>query len=629
MGGIVGIFNYDKDEPITKKLIVSMRDTMIHRGPDAKGVYLSPDKKIGLGHRRLSIIDLSDIANQPMSNEDNTIWIVFNGEIYNHSELRLLLEQKGHKFKTDHADTEVIIHGYEEWGKNCIQYFRGMFAFGIWDEKEKECWIVRDRLGIKPLYYGFFNGIFIFASEIKAILQHPYTKRKVNEEAFYHYLSFLATPPPLTLFENIFKVPAGGMVTVDKNGCCKSERYWDVFNNVVYEDLKSEGYYVDKILSLLQKSVKYRLVSDVPIGIFLSGGLDSSINTALFSAAAKGSVKTFSLGFKEKEEYSELPYAKRVAEIFNTKHHELLIDGKDALDFLPELVYYQDEPIADPVCVPFYYIAKFATDNGMKVCHVGEGGDELFCGYPSWMSVLNLYRFNSFTPNLVKKTVFNLLNLFNKKYSYKYEFLRRAINREPIFWSGSEAFLENKKRKLLSQQLRKRFKNYSSAEIVLNYYQEFSKRAKNKSALNWMSYIDLRFRVPELLLMRVDKMSMAVSLETRVPFLDHELVEFVMSIPQSVRIRDNTLKYILKKVAVLLLPQDIIYRKKQGFGAPVTEWLSTSKLGSFTKRKLTNFCRQTEFFDQNAIQKILIENNQGWPIWYLLNFVMWHERWFR
>ncbi|MFH1783733.1 MAG: asparagine synthase (glutamine-hydrolyzing) [bacterium] len=629
MCGIVGIFNYGRDESITEKLIVSLRDTMIHRGPDAEGIYLSLDKRVGLGHRRLSIIDCSNSANQPMSNEDNTIWIVFNGEIYNHSELRLQLEQKGHKFKTDHADTEVIIHSYEQWGKDCIQYFRGMFAFSIWDEKKKEFWLVRDRFGIKPLYYGFFNGVFIFASEIKAILKHPYTKRRVNEESLYNYLSFLATPPPNTLFDNIYKIPAGGMLTVNKDGSDKLEEYWDVFSNVVYEDVRSEDYYIETILGLLKKSVQYRLVSDVPVGIFLSGGLDSSINTALFSELAKDPVKTFSMGFREKEKNSELPYAKKVAQIFNTEHHELLIGGKEAVEFLPELVYYQDEPIADPVCVPFYYLAKFAKDSGMKVCHTGEGGDELFCGYPPWISILNLYRFNSFTPSLAKKSLLKMLDLANKKDTSKYEFLRRAVNKEPIFWSGSEAFLENRKKELLSDKMRKRFKGYSSVEIVSKYHKKFTEKAKDKSPLNWMTYIDLKFRLPELLLMRVDKMSMASSLETRVPFLDHELVEFVMSIPQSVKIRGNKLKYILKKVAELLLPRDIIYREKQGFGAPVTQWLSGSKLGSLTRGKLADFCHETDFFDKGAIQKILTEKNQGWPIWYLLNFVMWHERWFK
>ena len=356
--------------------------------------------------------------------------------------------------------------------------------------------------------------------------------------------------------------------------------------------------------------------------------MDSSINTALFSALAKGAVKTFSLGFKEREKYNELPYAKRIAEIFKTEHHEILIDGQDVLNFLPELAYYQDEPIADPVCVPFYYVSKLAADNKMKVCHVGEGGDELFCGYPSWMSILNLYRFNALTPDLVKKTIFEVLGILGNKDSYKYEFLRRAVNQEPIFWSGSEAFLENKKQKLISQRLRKKFRNYSSAEVVAKYYRRFSERSKDKSALNWMSYIDLRFRLPELLLMRVDKMSMAVSIETRVPFLDHELVEFIMSIPQSIRIKGNESKYILKKCAASLLPKDIIYRRKQGFGAPVNEWLSTNRLGNFVKKKLTDFCNDTDFFDQRPIQKMLTEKEHDWSIWFLLNFAMWYEKWF-
>jgi len=625
MCGFVGIYNYGNSQEIDEKLIIEMRDTMIHRGPDDCGIYVSPDRKLGLGHRRLSIIDLTPRGRQPMSDNEGKIWIVYNGEVYNFPELRKGLEKK-YAFRS-RTDTEVLIYLYKEYGKDMVHKLRGMFAFVIWDENKKELWLVRDRIGIKPLYYTFVDGKFIFASEIKAILKDPSVKREVNEEGFYHYLSFLTTPPPQTLFQGIYKIPAGHMLTVDKNGNYELEQYWDVFDNVKPLYRQDEKFYTEKLLELLRESVKLRMISDVPIGVFLSGGIDSSTNVALFSEFTND-IKTFSIGFKGQDKYNEFQYARKVADIFKTKHHEVIIDVEDLINFLEQLVYYQDEPIADPVCVPVYFVSKLAKDNGVTVCQVGEGADELFCGYPVWGIMLKLHHLSGYwksIPLLLRALGLGVLGAIGKGESAPYELLRRAHNKESIFWGGAEAFNEAQKKSLLSPRLRDKFKNKSSYEVVEKYYKRFLAESPIQDYLNFMTYLDISFRLPELLLMRVDKMSMAVSLEARVPFLDHKLVEFAMSIPQSVKVKSGELKHIMKKTVEPLIPHEIIYRKKQGFGVPVEEWFF-QKLGIFTRQKLIKFSDHRDFFDKSGIEKMLIKA-KGDKLWFLLNFAMWYERW--
>jgi len=625
MCGIVGI--YSKSGSLNTDLIIRMRDIMFHRGPDDSGIYIANNRRLGLGQRRLSILDLSEAGRQPMSDDSKTIWIVYNGEVYNFMELRQELEGKGYKFRT-RTDTEVLIYLYKEYGKEFVRRLRGMFAFGIWDSNKEELFLVRDRIGIKPLYYTSCNGNFIFASEIKAILEHPNVAREVDEEAFYHYLSFLTTPAPTTLFKNIYKLPAGHNLTVDKDGNTHLAEYWDIFDNVEPLYDKTESFYMESITDILKDSVRYRMVSDVPVGVFLSGGLDSSINTAFFSEHSNNQVETFSIGFKEQDAYNEFKYARQVAKLFNTNHHEVVIDVDDLVDFLPKLVFHQDEPIADPVCVPIYFVSKLARDNGVIVCQVGEGSDELFCGYPGWKSSLE---WNSYVPHLrmipapIRSLGLKALEITGKSGTGKYEKLRRIHNNEKVFWGGAMAFGELEKMAVLSERLKYRFADRTSHEVVKSLYDRFMERSPIHDYLHFMSYIDLKLRLPELLLMRVDKMSMAISLETRVPFLDHEFVEFTMSIPQTAKIRDGELKHILKKSVESVLPQDIIYREKQGFRVPVAEWFF-DRLGDFTKHKLINFTERTDFFDRNYVERMLLRKD-GAKLWYILNFVMWHEMW--
>jgi asparagine synthase (glutamine-hydrolysing) len=605
---------------------------MEHRGPDGAGNWISPDRHMGLGHRRLSIIDLSESAGQPMSNEDGSLWVVFNGEIYNHADIRTELEQLGgHTWKTDHSDTEVILHAFEEWGIDSIHRFRGMFAIGLWDTKKRELWLIRDRIGIKPLYYSVHHGRVTFASEIKALLQDPDQERSVDEESLYHYLSFLTTPAPKTLFSGIRKVPNGSWLRISDTGVIREHRYWDVWDHTKPLVGVPEEEIAERLLSELRTAVRLRKISDVPVGVFLSGGIDSSTNTALFSEGEGGPVKTFAIGYEgEYKSYqNELHYARRMAEFAGSEHHERILTQKDLLDFLPRMVHLQDEPIADPVCVPVYYVSKLARDNGVIVCQVGEGADELFCGYPAWKTRLRLQQLDNLPiPRSFKQAGLAGLRLLRKDRGWSYEWLRRGTACQPVFW-GTEVFTETEKRRLISRNLHSRLGSLTSWNVLQSIRERFEEKAWEKSDLNWMTYIDLNLRLPELLLMRVDKMSMGVSLEGRVPFLDHKFVELAMSIPTSVKTKHGTLKYILKKSVRGLIPDELIDRKKQGFGVPIYEWLSGA-LGSFARSKLDKFNGQTDFFDAAELGRVMslsgASGGNSFQAWCLLNFVIWWEQ---
>lgn len=458
MCGIVGVFSFHSNSAVEKDFIISMRDTLVHRGPDGAGVWVDEKKQIGLGHRRLSIIDLSERANQPMSNRQKTLWLVFNGEIYNHEDIRKELKSLGFDtWDTDHSDSEVILYAFEAWGIECLHKFRGMFAFALWDANKEELWLVRDRIGVKPLYYSVHDQRLVFASEIKALLKDPKQSKEINEEAFYHYLSFLVSPAPQTLFKNIHKLPPGTWLKLNARGDIIQRKYWDVWDHVTPMTHLSEREITDKLLDELRTSVKLRKVSDVPVGVFLSGGIDSSTNAALFSENELGKVKTFSIGYQgEYQTYqNELHFAQMMAENVRAKHYEKLLSLDDLLNFLPEMVRLQDEPLADPVCVPVYYVSKLARDNGVVVAQVGEGSDELFWGYPTWKVRHRLQQYaNLPASRWLKRSGMHVLNRLQKNEGFHFEFLRRSALNQPIFWGGAEAFTEHQKKKALIRSIK-------------------------------------------------------------------------------------------------------------------------------------------------------------------------------
>jgi len=632
MCGIVGAFSFKNSTfRISEPYLARMRDAMSHRGPDGAGMFISDDRQVGLGHRRLAIIDLSTRADQPMTNEDGTLWVVFNGEIYNHADIRAELEELGgHRWKTDHSDTEVILHAFEQWGIECVQKFRGMFAIALWDAKQRQLWLIRDRIGVKPLYYSIHHGRITFASEIKALLEDEEQKRSVNEEALYYYLTFHATPAPQTLFSGIQKVGPAGWLRIREDGHIVESRYWDVWDHTEPLTNISEEEIAQRLLAELRTCVKLRKISDVPVGVFLSGGMDSSTNAVLFSEGDGQPVRTFSIGYDQqyKSYPSELPYARQIAKIVGAEHHELILKESDLLDTLPMIIRHQDEPLADPVCLPVYFVSKLARESGVIVCQVGEGSDELFCGYPSWRRSLRLQGLSDMfpLPGFLRKLGLAALPLAeggpeaSNNRQYLCELMRRSLSNRPIFWGGAEVISDLQKQRVLSPRLRKKFAQASSWEVLEPIRQRFEENAWDTSPLNWMTYLDLNLRLPELLLMRLDKMSMAVSLEAREPFLDHKLIELAMSIPSAVKTKNGVLKYIMKKAVRGVIPDELIDRKKQGFGVPVLEW-SQTQFGNYMEKELKEFCESADIFQYEGLQPFL--KDKGWA---LLNVAMWWKQ---
>ena len=626
MCGIVGslLFN-NSTATISESYIRKMRDTMVHRGPDGAGTWVSPDGKTGLGHRRLSIIDLSNKAAQPMGNSDASVQISFNGEIYNHNEIRQELDlTRKYTWKTDHSDTEVILHAFEEWGIECVHHFRGMFAIAIWDGRSEELWLLRDRMGVKPLYYSILDDRIIFASEIKAILEDPLQKRSIDEEAFFHYFTYLFVPAPMTLFKGIKKLPNATKLCIKKDGSVIEERYWDALDNPQEMSQASEKDISKKLLASLKSSVKDRCESDVPVGVFLSGGIDSSTNTALF-AKNSSNVNTFSIAYDEeyKSSESELEFAKMVAGKVGANYHQKILCEDDLINFLPKMAFLQDEPIADPVCVPVYYVSKLARENGVIVCQVGEGADELFCGYESWLTRFNAQKFISKlpVPRFVRKAVVKILDFLGLKNNWKVEYLRRDAAGLPIFWGGSSCFTDKGKQVIFSKRIQNKFKGRTSWDAIADIRDRFEQKCDDKDPLKWMTYLDLNSRLPDLLLMRIDKMSMGVSLEGRVPFLDHKFVEFAMNVPTKMKIKDSNAKHILKESVRGVIPDEIIDRKKQGFSAPIQEWLSGS-FGKIVEREVKYFCEKTDLMSWEQVKVVLDEKNQLYS-WQLLNLALW------
>ncbi len=631
MCGICGVYDYCGGR-VDRGLLCYMRDVLEHRGPDDCGDYFTPDGKIGLGSRRLSIVDLSEAGRMPIHNEDNKVHIVYNGEVYNaNRDLRPGLEQRGHRF-ISHTDTEVILHLYEEKGTAVLNDLRGMFAIAIWDENKDQLFLARDRIGIKPIYYTFHDGQFRFASEIKSLLIDPSIPRKLNAEALYHFMSFITIPAPLTLFEGIYKIPAGHFAIVNNDGHLRVEQYWDVFDHVQVRR-ESEAQIQARLRELLYEATELRMISDVPFGALLSGGVDSSTNVALMSQILKLPVRTYSIGWKNMPQYNEFNEAQFVADLFKTDHHAIQIGEEDLINFIPDLVYYQDEPIADPVCVPVYYVCKLARDSGTTVLQVGEGADEQFA-YPAWIGriqrdeQLNPLRM---IPQPIRRWGFEGVKatLGKRRDPFKLEFVRRLANDEPTFWGGNDVFAQAEKSHFLSPAFQRKLSGLTTYDnVVKPLHERFKATAPlTNDRLAWMSYVDLKIRLPELLLMRVDKMSMATSIEARVPFLDHKFVEYAMGIPQALKIgaKDpREPKGLLKKAVKDLLPESVIYRQKVGFGTPTSDFYQ-SLLGQLSHAKISAFAKRTEIFNPTVIDEFL--EGGGWRVWFLLNFVLWHELW--
>ena len=639
MCGITGIWEYGASSGrVNLPLIEAMRDTMPHRGPDDVGSHIFDQGRGGFGFRRLSIIDLSAAGHQPMSGcAGNKVWLVFNGEIYNHADLRPDLEKRGHTYHSK-TDSETIIHLYEERGIDFVNEIDGDFGIALWDEDREQLSLYRDRLGVKPLYYYIKDGRIIFASEIKAILEHPEVERDVDETALSDYLTFVTTPAPQTLFKDIMKLPAGHRLVIGRKGDVSITQYWDALPPENLEP-RTEAEHIEEILRLLRDSIKKRMMSDVPFGVFLSGGVDSSANVALMSELMTRPVDTYTVGFHDHEYLNELESARRIAKAYKTNHHEVMIGDKEFNDFLPDLVFHQDEPIADPVCVPLYYVSKLAKDSGTTVVQVGEGADEIFSGYEYYVQNLRLYenlwrhaeRFPAILRRAAGGTIQRLLQATGRK-RMVVELARRLAAGDPMFWGAAVVYDESIKPSVLSTRMLDRPDARSSLDVVAKYLDQIEKARPNSDYLSRMTYLELKLRLPELLLMRVDKITMATSVEARVPFLDHHLVEYAMGLPREFKVNGKTGKHILKRALESILPHDLLYSRKRGFGAPIREWFRSTAGDEFGDRLMTSPIRKRDYFNYDFVAKMLAEHRSGraeWSfhLWTLLNVSLWYEHW--
>ncbi len=632
MCGIAGVYDYGyRSNPVvSQELLERMSDAMHHRGPDDSGWFISRDHTCGLTFRRLAIVDLSPAGHQPMTSPDGRYTITFNGEIYNHLEVREELIAKGYQYKS-RSDTETILYAYQEWGEECFKKFLGMFAVAIYDEEKKDVFIIRDRIGIKPMYYAPLNGRVIWGSEIKVLLQHPAITKSLNEDAIPHYLSLLMPPAPETMFEGIKKLEAGHSLRINSNGEIIKKRWWSLLDAGEIDHTLTETKAIEDLRFLLRRSIKDRMMSDVPFGVFLSGGIDSSLNVALMSELMDRPVETFTVGFKDLEQYNELSYARDIAKKFKTNHHEILVDSSDAKAMLSDLAFHEDEPNGDPVCIPLYFVSKLTRDSGTIVVQVGEGSDEEFLGYPWMIRDLRFRKrfWKESVPVPVRKLAYFAMKPF-MKHPLMREYVRRYAADEEFFWGGAVAFTEVHKSELI--------RNYSSEKhstfrFPEQWHREIDERYPNADYPQRMMYLEFQQRLPQMLLMRVDKVSMMPSIEARVPFLDHRIVEYAFRMPTSIKLGPNNIpKHILKKASEGILPNEHIYRKKQGFAAPVGEWLKKEWKPIFDEHlassKIANNYLNSKYIKQLQREHENGVRNNGAQLWSLLNLMLWEERYF-
>jgi asparagine synthase (glutamine-hydrolysing) len=632
MCGIAGVLAFTDEFPRDEALVRRMADAISYRGPDDSGAIALSPERVALGHRRLSIIDLSPAGHQPMANEDETVWITYNGEVYNHGALRQELEANGHRYRS-HTDTESILHLYEEDGPACVERLDGMFAFGIWDAGRRRLVLARDRLGVKPLYYARRADGFVFGSEAKAILEHPAVPRDLDEEALSDYLTFGFVPAPRTMFRGVSKLGPGERLVVGADGTMTLERWWNPMPSAaVRKRVAHSGSeeMVAEVRRLLRESVGKRMMSDVPFGVFLSGGLDSSTNVALMAELSDSPVRTYSTAPRGHRRYDELPFARIVADRFATEHHEVIVDEASMREFLPELMFHHDEPLSDWTAIPQHFVTRLARETGTIVVQVGEGADELFHGYQGYVDHRRIVvPFQRWLPRPVQRAVGAVAVRATTRLGRGVrhgEALYDAGHSRIPYWGGALCFRGPLKSRLVPGARR------DALRTVEDIWDESRDSDTPADLFQSMTYLELRQRLPELLLQRLDRIAMASSVEGREPFLDHELVEFGMALPPDMKYRSGQGKYALRAAMRGTLPQEIIDRPKQGFGSPMEEWLR-GDFGRHARQTVNDSAlRERDLLDYKVVDDLFAAHARrhgDWSkhLWNLYCVSRWYDRW--
>ena len=623
MCGICGILYFDRERKVEEAVLKRMCDTLYHRGPDDEGQAISGS--VGLGMRRLSIIDLST-GHQPISNEDGTVQIVFNGEIYNYRTIRQELEKEGHRYKTT-SDTESILHGYEMWGEDVCSHLNGMFGFVVWDERKRKLFIARDRIGIKPLYYYQDHEKLVFGSEIKAILQCPGIQKDVDLAALNNYLTFEYIPAPLSIFKKVKKLLPGHWLTWQE-GRVNIQPYWQL---VPEEKSWKEEEAKERLSELVKDAVNLRLVSDVPLGAFLSGGIDSSIVVSQMARLMDRPVKTFSIGFKESS-YNELKYARAVADKYGTEHHEFTVEAK-ALELTEKLIGHLDEPLGDFSIFPTYLVSKMARDY-VTVCLSGDGGDELFAGYDTYRAHRFDRKYYHWWPKLVKRGIIEKVAQWLPPTEQK----KGPINSFKRFVEGTKlpkslyharwmVFLQEWERQQLFSADALHHIGPDEAYASIHRY---SREAEGLDDVTRTGYIDAKSYLVDDILVKVDRMSMAASLEARVPYLDHRIVEFAFTLPPRLKMKGFDTKVFLKETFWDALPKEVQKRDKQGFSIPIKNWIRNDLKEMMLDLLDTKKIGQQGFFNPDFVSQLVDEHlngteNHSHKLWALMVFEQWHE----
>ena len=627
MCGITGIYHFQGTKDIDPDLLQRMTDVIQHRGPDADGIYVNGN--IGLGHRRLSIIDLSEAGRQPMFSADQQLAIVFNGEIYNYLDYRDDLQQRGHQFHSK-TDTEVIIYLYREYGEHCMQYLRGMFAFALWDEQKQQLLLARDRLGQKPLYYYCDGQRLVFGSELKSLVENPSIPKEINYEAVYDYLVYLYIPSPKTIYKHIYKLPPAHYLVCSREGLRGPYEYWDIsFAHV--DEKKGENDYCKQLLELFQEAVKIRLMSDVPLGAFLSGGIDSSAVVAMMAQVVNTPVVTTSIGFEQKQ-IDETKFAKIVSQQYQTDHFERTVKA-DALSILENLVWHFDEPFADSSAVPTYYVSKLSREK-VTVALSGDAGDENFAGYSKYPVDMLEHKVRAWLPQNVRRALIAPLAKIYPQWDWMPWYLRGkffltniAHSPERAVYRTVTSLTQEQQETILSEDFKRTVHGYDPYHLVENFYQ----KADTNDPLSRLQYVDMKLYLPDDILVKVDRMSMANSLEVRSPLIDHVLMEFVATIPSRFKLKGYERKYIFKKTMKPYLSEDILYRKKQGFIVPLNQWFRHELKDLVQQTVLSSNALNRGVFNADSLTQMWQQHQSGFRnfgtiFWMLLMFELWYQR---